>query len=63
MLDGMGFAPIGKVIEGMDVVKKFNSKYQDTITNKQSDLVNKGNVWLDQQYPGLDYIKSATIMP
>jgi len=61
-LDGMGFAPIAKVVEGMDVVKSLNNEYQEQITNLQTDIVQKGNAWLDQKFPGLDYIKSATVV-
>lgn len=61
-LDSMGFAPIARVVEGMDVVKSLNNKYQEQITNLQTDIVEKGNAWLDEKFPGLDYIKSATVV-
>ena len=60
-LDGMGFAPIGKVVEGMDVVDGFNSEYGDSITNKQHLIKEHGNKFLDEQYPNLDQLKKATI--
>lgn len=28
-LDGMGFSPVAKVVEGMDVVERINSEYGD----------------------------------
>lgn len=62
-LDGMGFAPFGKVVEGMDVVDSFNNQYQEAPTKAQAQIQAKGNAFLDQQFPGLDYIKSAAIMP
>ncbi len=61
-LDGMGFAPFGMVVEGMEIVKQFNSQYQEEVTSKQGDIVEKGNAWLDEAFPGLDYIKSMTIV-
>jgi peptidyl-prolyl cis-trans isomerase A (cyclophilin A) len=61
-LDDMGFSPIGKVVEGMDVVSAFNSKYQDEPTAKQGQITAQGNAYLDKEFPGLDYIKSATIV-
>lgn len=61
-LDGMRFAPIGKVVEGMEIVKKLNDKYQDRPTSAQMQIVNNGNEWLDKQFPGLDHIRSATVI-
>jgi len=61
-LDGMGFAPIGKVVEGMEVVKKFNDHYQEAPTNDQINIMNKGNEWVEKQFPGLDYIKTAKVV-
>ena len=61
-LDTMGFAPIGKVVKGMDVVKSFNDKYQDIPTRTQPQIQSKGNAFLDERFPGLDYIKSAQIV-
>jgi peptidyl-prolyl cis-trans isomerase A (cyclophilin A) len=59
---GNGFPPIGKVVEGMDVVRKFNAQYQDKPCDFQEAMVKNGNEWLDKQFPGLDYVKSATIV-
>ena len=61
-LDGMGFAPIGKVVEGMDVVRSFNDQYQDAPTSRQMQIQSQGNAFLDGQFPGLDYITSATFV-
>ncbi|NUM54819.1 MAG: peptidylprolyl isomerase [Candidatus Hydrogenedentes bacterium] len=61
-LDHRGFAPVGKVVYGMDAVKSFNSKYGDAITNLQDRIMGMGNVFLDQQFPGLDTIKQAVFV-
>jgi len=61
-LDGMGFAPFGKVVEGMDTVLSFNDEYQDRPTSMQGQIVAQGNAFLDQAFPGLDYIKSASFV-
>jgi len=61
-LDGMGFAPFGKVVEGMDVARSFNSMYQERPTSAQGQIRAQGNAWLDKQFPGLDYIKQARIV-
>lgn len=60
-LDGQGFAPFGKVIEGMDVVDKINSEYGET--PDQGRIQGEGNTYLKKEFPRLDYIKSATILP
>lgn len=60
-LDGMGFAPFGKVIEGMDVVKAITAKYGE---NPQQPMIEmQGNAYLTSQFPEMDYIKKATIVP
>lgn len=60
-LDGLGFAPFGEVVSGMDVVDKLYAGYgsgpQDNFTRIQSE----GNAYLTKEYPKLDYIKKATI--
>ena len=60
-LDGQGFASFGKVVSGMDVVDKINSEYGET--PDQGRIQAEGNVYLKKEYPHLDYIKSATILP
>lgn len=62
-LDRMGFAPFGKVIEGMEVVDGFNSRYGEQPTGMQSFIQERGNAYLDEAFPGLDYIKKATVLP
>ena len=61
-LDSKGFAPIGKVVQGMETVLSFNDKYQDGPTKRQREIMARGNAFLDEAFPGLDYIKSATII-
>ena len=67
-LDGMGFAPFGKVIKGMDVVDKLNGEYGDMPQQGGSGpdpgrIGSEGNAYLKKNFPKLDYIKSATILP
>ncbi|CAN5156780.1 hypothetical protein BH11BAC6_BH11BAC6_08990 [soil metagenome] len=62
-MGGFGFPPVGKVIEGMDVVKKFNKQYGDDIAyNYQDSIYNSGNRYLIKNFPGLDVILSASIV-
>jgi peptidyl-prolyl cis-trans isomerase A (cyclophilin A) len=65
--DGMGFAPIGKVTEGMDIVKTLYSGYGDMSEMggrgpSQNQTTNEGKPYLDKNFPLLDSIKSATII-
>jgi peptidyl-prolyl cis-trans isomerase A (cyclophilin A) len=59
-LDGQGFSPFGKVVEGMDVVDKINSQYGET--PNQGAIQQVGNEYLKKEFPNLDYIKSASIV-
>ena len=60
-LDSNGFAPIGSVTAGMDVIDKLYSGYGDAPTPQQGDMETQGNAWLEQHYPKLDAIKTARI--
>jgi len=66
-LDGMGFSPFGKVTEGMDVVDKINGEYGEGAPGgrgpHQGRTQMEGNAYLKKDFPNLDYIKSAIIVP
>jgi peptidyl-prolyl cis-trans isomerase A (cyclophilin A) len=66
-LDGMGFSPFGKVIEGMDVVDKINGEYGEGAPRgmgpDQGRIQSEGNAYLKKDFPNLDYIKTATLLP
>jgi peptidyl-prolyl cis-trans isomerase A (cyclophilin A) len=61
MLDGQGFAPFGMVVEGMPVVESFNKEYGER--PDQDSIRQRGNAYLNEQFPRLDYIKKAEILP
>ncbi|MDZ7400362.1 MAG: peptidylprolyl isomerase [candidate division KSB1 bacterium] len=65
-LDAMGFAPVGKVIEGMEVVDQLYSGYGEGAPNgpgpSQQLIQQGGNDYLNKNFPKLDYIKKATIL-
>lgn len=58
-LDSQGFAPFGRVVEGMDVVQNLYSGYGES--PQQPLIQSQGNAYLERQFPQLDYVKSARI--
>ena len=60
-LDGMGFAPIGLVVEGMNVIESFYSDYGETASENQSRIRQEGNAYLEKEFPRLDFIRTARI--
>jgi cyclophilin family peptidyl-prolyl cis-trans isomerase len=64
--DPQGFAPIGMVTSGMDVVDRLYSGYGETAgggmrAGHQDALFAQGNAYLMRQFPRLDYIRKARI--
>jgi peptidyl-prolyl cis-trans isomerase A (cyclophilin A) len=60
-LDGMGFAPFGEVIEGMDVVDKIYPGYGE---QPSQDLITaQGDAYISQNFPHIDKIKLARVLP
>jgi peptidyl-prolyl cis-trans isomerase A (cyclophilin A) len=66
-LDHQGFTPFGEVIQGMENVMNFYTGYGEGQPNgagpSQATLEQAGNSYLEQNFPKLDYIKSARIVP
>ena len=62
-LDAQGFAPIGKVVSGMEAVDKLYAGYGRNNVPDQGKITAQGNKYLMAEYPKLDYIKKATIEP
>jgi peptidyl-prolyl cis-trans isomerase A (cyclophilin A) len=60
-LDGMGFAPFGEVVEGMETVDKIYPGYGES---PQQDLITEqGDAYLTKNFRDLDKIKSARVVP
>ncbi len=66
-----GFAPFGKVVEGMEVVQKLYSGYGENSgggmranlqDHKQEPLFTEGDAYLDREFPKLDKMIRATVI-
>jgi peptidyl-prolyl cis-trans isomerase A (cyclophilin A) len=66
-LDGMGFAPFGQVVSGMNIVDALYSGYGEGAPGgngpEQGRIQQEGNAYLTKDFAKLDYIKKATIEP
>ncbi|MDE3199265.1 MAG: peptidylprolyl isomerase [Acidobacteriota bacterium] len=58
-LDAMGFAPVGKVVSGMENVDRIYSG--DGENPDQMQIKDLGNAYLEKAFPNLDYIKTARL--
>ncbi|HMD47979.1 MAG TPA: peptidylprolyl isomerase [Bryobacteraceae bacterium] len=59
-LDSMGFAAFGRVTEGLDVFSRIYAGYSAQPPD-QALIEQQGNAYLGQNFPKLDYIKTARI--
>ena len=60
-LDAMGFAPFGTVTDGMDVVDKIYPGYGQT--PDQGLITEQGDAYIAKNFPMIDKIKLAKILP
>jgi peptidyl-prolyl cis-trans isomerase A (cyclophilin A) len=59
-LDPQGFAPIGNVLEGMDVVDMIYSGYRER--PDQQRITEEGDAYIVKSFPMIDKIKTAKIL-
>jgi peptidyl-prolyl cis-trans isomerase A (cyclophilin A) len=59
-LDRIGFAPIGRVVEGMGVVDSIFAGYREK--PEYHLLATLGNEYLQRMFPKLDYVTTARII-
>ncbi len=66
-LDTMGFSPFGQVTSGMEVVDSLYAEYGEGAPQgrgpNQGRIQDEGNAYLMRDFPQLDYVKQATILP
>jgi len=60
-LDRLGFAPFGRVTSGLNVVAHVDSEYGERPDQKQ--ILAHGAAYLTHNFPGLDVIYAATLLP
>lgn len=64
-LDEDGFSPVGRIVEGMDVVDQIYAGYGEMAPRGGGPapqyILQRGNDWLRAEYPRLDYIQRATV--
>jgi len=60
-LDNQGFAPFGQVTSGMDVVKNLYSGYGEQ--PNQGAITSQGKAYIEKNFPKIDSIVSATVVP
>jgi peptidyl-prolyl cis-trans isomerase A (cyclophilin A) len=65
-LDSMGFAPFGRVVEGMEVVEKLHSGYGEGAPHgrgpDQGRIQSEGNAYLEKSFPKLDSVIRTAIL-
>ncbi len=67
MLDPQGFTPFGQVTAGMEVVDKLYKGYGEGAPRglgpDQGRIQTEGNAYLIENFPDLDYIRTARLVP
>ena len=66
--DDQGFVPFGEIVEGMDVADALNGEYGENSgggirAGKQQAMFEGGNAYLDREFPRLDRIIRAQVIP
>jgi peptidyl-prolyl cis-trans isomerase A (cyclophilin A) len=56
-----GFAPIGEIVAGVELIDLLNGEYDGEAGPDQDSIRVQGNAYLVRSYPRLDYIRKARI--
>ena len=58
-----GYPPIGRVVQGMEQVDKFNAEYEGTMPRRVQDSISlQGAAYIRRAFPRLDAIRSMSIV-
>ncbi len=57
-----GYPPFAEVVAGMEVIDAFNGEYANEPSMRQDMIHAQGRAYLDEAFPGLDYIKTVRIV-
>jgi peptidyl-prolyl cis-trans isomerase A (cyclophilin A) len=65
-LDRLGFAPVGRVVEGMAVVDSLYGGYGEGAPKgrgpDQDRIATEGTRYLERSFPRLDWVRRATVV-
>lgn len=66
-LDRQGFAPFGRIVEGIDVIDKLYAEYDERAgggmrAGNQGPIEKEGNAWFERNFPKLDYIVTVRLV-
>ncbi len=61
-MDCRGFPVIGEVLEGTETISKFYSGYGNAPSMEQDSIYARGNAYLKEKYPELDYLLKVEIL-
>ena len=66
--DAQGFVPFGRIVSGMEVADALNAEYGENAgggirAGHQQPLFDGGNAYLDREFPRLDRIIRARVIP
>jgi cyclophilin family peptidyl-prolyl cis-trans isomerase len=65
-LDGQGFAPFGRVVEGLGVVDSLYAGYGEGAPRgagpSQPQAQSEGNAYLKRSFPKMDFVKTARVV-
>ncbi|HEY7566920.1 MAG TPA: peptidylprolyl isomerase [Gemmatimonadaceae bacterium] len=66
-LDGQGFAPFGRIVEGIGVIDKLYAEYDERAgggmrAGNQGPVEKEGNAWFERNFPKLDSIVTVRLV-
>jgi cyclophilin family peptidyl-prolyl cis-trans isomerase len=56
-----GYPPIGEIVSGMAAIDSLNGAYGNEPSRRQREIAAGGREWLEANFPGLDWIRSARL--